>query len=201
MDTYLKLAKQKKEYLNRLTDDEMNLPMKEFIPCIYYNCSPNLYGNVFGKKIIKESKGFLTETNQNDDNGDFMFFNSTTMMDNYGEIKISYRGLNGNYRITNIRDHQNLNYFILCFVDTEDNFKPYFYVVPKEHVTNSTFFKLSAMNGTQIANMHNEIVPKSMNVRYEDMDWYFGQKNILSGTNYSNLKSFITNKINNYVKF
>ena len=30
------------------------------------------------------------------------------------------------------------------------------------------------------------------NVSDEDMDWYFSQKNILNGTTYSKLKSFIT---------
>ena len=48
------------------------------------------------------------------------------------------------------------------------------------------------MNGTYIANMNNEVVPKSLTVSDEDMDWYFSQKNILNGTTYSKLKSFIT---------
>jgi hypothetical protein len=194
MNKYLKLAKEKREVLNRLTNDEMNLPMKEFIPCIYHNCSPNVYGSMFAKKIIMESNGFLTETNISEDNGDCVFLHPETNKEEFGEIKISYRGINGNFRITNIRDHQNLNYFILCFVDTEDDFRPYYYVVPKEHVTNSTFFKLSAMNGTYESNKHNMVVPKSMTVRYDDMNWYFSQKNILGGNTYSKLKSFITNK-------
>ena len=67
-------------------------------------------------------------------------------------------------------------------------------MVPKEHVTNGTFFKLSAMNGTFIANVNNEIVPKSMTIPQEDMEWYFNQKNIIKGNNFSNLKSFINSK-------
>jgi len=197
MENYLKLAKGKKKTLNKLTKEEMDLPMKDFIPCIYYNCSPNLYGVRFAKKILKESKGFLTETNQSMDNGDFMFFDDTTKTYKYGEIKISYKGINGKYRVTNIRDHQRLDYFILCFVDTENDFKPKYYVVPKEHVTNGTFFKLSAMNGTFIANMNNEVVPKSMTVSEDDVDWYFSQKNLLNGNTYSKLKSFITKSVNN----
>ena len=189
MESYLKLAKNKKKILNKLTEGDMELPMKDFIPCIYNKCTPNTYGIKFAKKIIKESKGYLSQTNQSLDVGDFTFYDGTHR---YGEIKISYKGLNGKYRITNIRDHQHLDYFILCFVDTDNNFQPKYYVVPKEHVTNGTFFKLSAMNGTYIANMNNEVVPKSLTVSDEDMDWYFSQKNILNGTTYSKLKSFIT---------
>jgi hypothetical protein len=194
MSEYLKLAKKKKKTLNKLTAGEMELPMKDFIYCLYSKCTPNLYGSRFAKRIIKESKGFLQQTSQSLDNGDFTFYDSKSGKHKYGEIKISYKGINGKYRITNIRDHQKLDYFILCFVDTEKNFQPKYFVVPKEHVTNGTFFKLSAMNGTFIANVNNEIVPKSMTIPQEDMEWYFNQKNIIKGNNFSNLKSFINSK-------
>lgn len=200
MENYLKLAKEKRKNLNKITDEEMNFKMQKFIPFIFHRCQPSSYGHAFAKKVIMESRGFLTETKRNSDNGDFYFFNPATMKTNYGEIKISYQGSNGDYRITNIRDHQNLDYFILCFVDISKDFKPYFYLVPKEHVTECTFFKLNAMNGTKIANMDNKTIPKAMRVNYEDMDWYFGYKNILDGTNYSNFLKFITNKNKNYVK-
>lgn len=196
MTHYLNLARGKRKTLNKLTKEEMELPMKEFIPCLYYNCTPSSYGIQFGKRIIKESNGFLRPVHHSSDNGDFTFFDPISETNKYGEFKISFKGINGKYRITNIRDHQSFDYFILCFVDTEDNFKPRFYVVPKEHVTDGNFFKLTAMNGTFMANLNNEVVPKAMTVNHEDMDWYFSQENIINGATYTKLKNFILNSKN-----
>lgn len=59
-----------------ITPLEMNLEMEDFIPCIYNKCSPNYYGLLFGKKIIRESNGFLDSTPHSMDNGDFYFYSN-----------------------------------------------------------------------------------------------------------------------------
>ena len=79
-------------------------------------------------------------------------------------------------------------------VDENDNFKPNFYIVPKEHVISKGFLTLTAMNGTSDANLYNQVVPMSTNVRYDDADWYFSRGNILSGTTYKHLMKFLKTK-------
>jgi hypothetical protein len=194
MNEYLNMAKSRMKILNKLSEGEMYLPISEFIPCIFYKCNPNMYGIMFAKKVILESNGFLTETSQSEDNGDCSFNHSETGLKTHGEFKISFRNKSGNYRLTNIRTHQGFEYFIICFVDTHDNFKPKFYVVPKEHVTSKGFLTLTAMNGTSDANLYNKVVPMSTNIKYDDADWYFSRGNILSGTTYKHLMNFLKTK-------
>lgn len=187
---YVKIALKKRKTHNTITPSEMNLEMEDFIPCIYNKCSPNYYGLVFSQKIIKESNEFLKTTPHSMDNGDFYFYDFDLKKTFFGEIKISYKGKNGNYRITNIRDHQKFDFFVLCFVDTEKNFIPRYYIVPKKSVTNSGFFYLTPMNGTKVANMNNEVVPKSTSVKESDCDWYFKKHTLLKGDTFSDLKQF-----------
>lgn len=185
---YLNLAEERKKTYNLITPTEMNLKMRDFIPCIYQKCSPNMYGYVFSQKIIKETNGFFKTSPHSMDNGDFYF--NVGYQSFYGEIKISYKGKNGGYRITNIRDHQKFNFFLLCFVDTQKSFIPQYYVVPKGSVTESNFFSLTPMNGTFLSNVNNEVVPKSTNVKDEYCEWFFKKHNILKGNKFSHLKQF-----------
>jgi hypothetical protein len=192
MKKHLLLANQKKLKHNYVSETEMKLEMDEFIPFLYHRCSPNVYGMVFSKRVIIESSGLLKETPHYIDNGDFYFFNTRLLKNVYGEIKISYKGMNGNYRITNIRDHQNFQYFVLCFVDTDNNFTPSYYVVKKEDITTKGFFTLTAMNGPEMANRNNMVVPKSTTINGADCEWYFTNHNVMKGNTFSDLKLFLS---------
>lgn len=196
---YLNLAEERKKTYNLITPTEMNLKMKDFIPCIYQKCYPCKYGHVFSQKIIKETNGFFKTSPHSMDNGDFHF--NVGYDSFYGEIKISYKGKNGGYRITNIRDHQKFKLFLLCFVDTKKSFTPQFYVVTKESITELNFLILTAMNGTYSSNVNNKVVPKSTNVKDKDCEWFFKKHNILKGNKFSHLKQFFNEDFIKTTKF
>jgi hypothetical protein len=107
------------------------------------------------------------------------------------ECKISFRNISGKYSITNIRDWQGFDYFILCFVDTDDNFKSYFYCVPKEVITNNQSLKLTGMNNTEEINRMNKYVGKRTSIDNFDINWLFKDKSVLKGTSYKHLQDYI----------
>lgn len=190
MSKYLNQALKKRKTHNVITPLEMNLEMEDFIPCIYNKCSPNYYGLLFGKKIIRESNGFLNSTPHSMDNGDFYFYSSEFLNTFFGEIKISYKGKKGNYRITHIRDWQPFDFYILCFVDVDDNFTPRYYLVPKNIITQKGYLRLTSMNGTIHSNKDNKNVSKSVTIKGEDCDWFFKKHSLLKGNTFSDLKQF-----------
>jgi hypothetical protein len=97
----------------------------------------------------------------------------------------------GKYNLTNLRDWQKLNYFILCFVDTQDNFKPHFYCIPQTTMFDNPCISLTAMNNTASANRYNKNVGTRTTVNAEDLNWLFKKDNVLKGTSYKHLTSFI----------
>lgn len=196
MSKYLNQALKKRKTHNVITPFEMNLEMEDFIPCIYNKCSPSHYGFLFGKKIIRESNGFLNSTPHTMDNGDFHFYSDEFLITFFGEIKISYMGKTkkegekGNYRITHIRDWQPFHFYILCFVDIDDNFTPRYYLIPKWIVIKKDFLRLTPMNGTRASNKDNKNVSKSTTIKGEDCDWFFKKHSLLKGNTFSDLKQF-----------
>lgn len=190
MDKLLREVKEKSSKQNKMSDEDFNLPINEFILSAYLTCYPNTYGILFAKKVIQLSNGALKPMNPKLDCGDAFHYENGTRK--YSEIKISFLNNGGKFRITNIRCHQNMDYFILCFVDRVKNFKPKFYVVPKEVITDNNMIHLTPMNGTAQANMNNEIVPMSTTIDAFDIDWLFGKHNLLSNTTTTTFLKFLS---------
>ena len=121
-NTLLTQVKNKQKKRNIITDADLKLKMSEFILKIYDVCTPNKYGNVFPEKIIHDVGPRLKKMSPKLDRGDLHI-----NYKKFFEVKISYKNIGEKYSITNIRDWQDLNYFILCFVD--ENFKPKYYCI------------------------------------------------------------------------
>ncbi len=189
MSKLLTRVKKMKEKRNKVTYETFELPIWEFLMECYETCTPNKYGEVFTKKIIHDSNGKIKELSPKLDRGDLHM-----NLKKFFEGKISYKNINGKYSITNIRPWQELNYFILCFVDTEDNFKPHFYCVPKDAITNNPRVHLTGMNNQSKINQYNRYVGMRASISSDDIDWLFKKVSVLKGTNYKNLLSFIKNK-------
>lgn len=186
----LSKTKKTKEKRNILSQKTISLPIWEFLLECYNNCTPNKYGQVFVKKVILDSKGVIKELSPSLDRGDLH-----VNFKKYLEGKISYKNMNGKYSITNIRPWQLLDYFILCFVDTEDDFKPYFYCVPKDVITNNPCIHLNGMNNPSKINQYNRYVGMRTSIGGDDLEWLFKKHNVLKGTTYKHFLTFIKTKL------
>lgn len=177
---------------NVFTDEDMNLKIKDFLMKSYQICTPSKYGDLFPKKVILDAKGKLKELPSSLERGDCHI-----NYKKFFEAKISYRNKSGKYSITNIRNWQDFDYFILCFVDSDDNFKPYFYCVPKTTITNNPRINLTGMNNTAKTNSKNKYVGTRTSVNPVDLNWLFKNDSVLKGTSYKNLQDFIKLTYNN----
>jgi len=151
-----------------------------------------VYGKMIEKKVIYDSEGILIPGGK--DEADSYLFNVHTGRKEYYEIKSSYSSKKGTHRITHIRDDQNFNYFLLCFVDQDDNYKERFFLLPKDYIIEN--FKLTAMNGTKKSNKDNKVVNKSMTIRKEVAYDLFGQNNVLRGTSYRDWVDYLNKRSN-----
>ena len=177
-------VKNKQKKRNIITESDLKLKMSEFILKIYDVCTPNKYGNVFPEKIIHDVGPRLKKMSPKLDRGDLHI-----NYKKFFEVKISYKNIGEKYSITNIRDWQDLNYFILCFVD--ENFKPKYYCVPKDVVTCNPKISLTGMNNSKTINSYNTYVGKRTTIDANDIDWLFKSNNVLKGTTYTNLINFL----------
>jgi len=182
----LKIAKDRYQTKNELTEEDYNLSMDEFIMKIYVTCDPATYGKAFTTKINKDLPEQFFTVSDGEDNGDLcvtypkrnpnynQFFICTNVSGMYMtnldfetevkkiflEGKISYLSKKTKrYTIRNIRPYQNFDYFMLCLVDCDNDFKSEYIVVDKDVITEGEF-NLHIMNGTKKSNVKNNTVGK-----------------------------------------
>lgn len=182
----LSRVKKKQKVRNILTEKDYKMCMEDFIMRIYEICTPNKYGDSFPEKLVFDVGPMLKKMPRALDRGD-LHVNYKCFM----EAKISYIDLKGSYSITNIRDWQLLDYFILCFVD--GGFRASFYCVPKKLITDNNNIKLTGMNNSKKINSSNMYVGKRTTIKSGDINWLFKTDNILGGTTYKHLFTFLKN--------
>ena len=171
---------------NKITEKTLNLPIEEFLQKCYQDCTPGKYGQVFPKKIINDNHQKIKDVPSTLDRGDLHI-----NYKQFFEAKISFKNKNGKYSITNIRPWQKLNYFILCFVDADNNCKPSFYCIPKNILTDNPQIHLTGMNNSKSINSYNTYVGMRTSINEYDLSWLFKEHNVLKGTTYKHLTSFI----------
>ena len=190
--------------------------MDNFILRMYINCNPASYGKKFVKKLLYDQEGLLHGVSDRKDRGDIkisypslsdeqrtiydpinnrikVLRDETDSSRKFFEVKISYLSKNGNYSVRNIRPHQEFDYFLLCFVDCEDDFKPQFMVVDKDSITCfPLIYKLTPMNGTKEANRDNSSIGYGLTVSKNGRNHNnLISSNLLNGTSYSNVIDFL----------
>lgn len=161
---------------------DINLPINTYVTELYRKNTQS-FGMGICKKIIHDSNGALKPSDP--DFGDAY----STITTESNEVKSSCLGKTDIFNITHIRDYQNFNYFILCFVDRKDKFKQSYFIVPKSFICNN--FKLNAMNNTKKSNMRNKEIDKRMSIKKEIALYYFGKANLLADTSYDTLQHFL----------
>jgi hypothetical protein len=189
MSKLLTRVKKTKERRNKITEKIFALPIEEFLMECYDRCTPNMYGNAFPKKIVSDSNGKIRELSPTLDRGDLHLAYRL-----YFEGKISYKNISGKYSLTNLRVWQDLDYYIMCFVDTENNFTPHFYCVPPKAIFENPHIHHTGMNNSMNINKHNVFVPTRVTINSDDLNWLFKKYSVLKGTTYKHLMSFINSQ-------
>jgi hypothetical protein len=179
MTIYLQAAKNK-FYSDRSVD--YNLSFNDFVCECYVKLTPNSYGAHIQNKLIQDLN--LIEVPSSENRGDF------SCCDKYCEFKVSFfSNKTETYSITHIRPWQNLDYYLLCFVDCTKNFTPNFYLLDK-HIVHR--MRLGYMNGTPDANSHNHNVELRITIKKDSEDMKIIKKfNLLKDTSLDTLKKYI----------
>jgi hypothetical protein len=202
--------------------------MEDFIMRIYNQCDPSTYGKKFVKKILKDHRGNernkmkLYSVFDKSDIGDMAlcypeadYFSGiyydprtryfrrldykTEVVKKWFEVKISYLGRDNDiFTIRNVRPYQDFDYFLLCFVDCKDNFKPKFIMVKKYVIADNPFnITLTPMNGTKNANKDNKDIGYGTTIKKGSWrESYLLSKNLLGGTSYSDVTEFFNKEFN-----
>ena len=180
-------AKNERKKRNNPPKNLMELPFKQYVMDAYTHCSPNYYGQLYPKKVARDVRGYIESVPSSINRGD-CHINYATFM----EFKISYKSKDGeSYSITNIRGWQDFDYFVLCFVDPDNNFKTKTYCVPKSAILENDAINLTGMNNTADINQENTHVGYRATIKAENLEWLFEKHNVLKTTNYASLLSFV----------
>lgn len=167
---------------NQFINKNIHLPIKEFLMKMY-PLAPTQRGINFQKYLIKNSNLYLT--NSQIGQGDCYITKEKT-----AEIKISYLNDNGKFNIRNLTIGSKYEWFILCFVYPNKNFKSLFYCVKKNVIMENPIIKLT--------NMHkNTPTLLGTTIKEQELKWLLDRHNLLEGNNYSDLIKFINENDNN----
>jgi hypothetical protein len=105
------------------------------------------------------------------------------------ELKTSYLSKSNTYTVANIRQWHNFDYYILCFIDSTQNFNYKFFVLNKEDIKN---FKLYGQNGTIESNKENVHVGLRCQISQNGDDMkLLSSLNILPDNSLESLSEFI----------
>lgn len=179
MNQYLSSA------INKFESDrsvDYSLSVEDFVCQCYVKLAPNSYGTSIQERLRQELN--VSRVSASLGMGDFEFARK------FFELKVSFLSSKTNtYCITHIRQWQRFNYYLLCFVDCEDNFRPNYYLLDK-HVVHK--MRLGYMNGTPEANSDNHNVELRITIKNNSEDMRIIKKfNLLKDTSLSSLKKFM----------
>lgn len=179
MSPHLSSALQK---FNSNKEVDYNLSLHDFICDSYVKLQPCSYGAQIQERLRRELS--VDKVHASENIGDFK------NKDKYFELKVSFlSSKNYSFSLTHIRPWQHINYYLICFIDCEDNFKPNFYVLDK-HTINK--FKLTPMNGTPVSNSGNFNIDMRTTIKKDSEQMRILQKsNKLSDTSIDSLKRFL----------
>ena len=176
---YLKLAKQKRNSSKKVN---YNMTIVDFVCWCYINLTPAKYGfhlqQYFCHILLN-----LKECDKKLGLGDY-YFNGGA-----GEFKATYLSESKSYSLLHLREWQPYSYYMFCFIDSDNDFTPEFYIILKEDLNN---LKLEYMNGRGSENDNNEFREKRYSVRKNSKSHtYLKKVNLLNGTTYEDLHSYI----------
>ena len=168
------------ERIKKSPSPKMNDHLNKFI-CDCVGLLPASYGPLIQNKIIRDLKAIRVKSIKQ--RGDFRK-NKT-----YFEVKTSFLSKGTTYSITNIREWHNFHYYVLCFIDVENDFTPNFYVITKNSINN---FTQRGMNGTVESNIPNVNVGMRVTLDIRSREFQILQSmNLLKDSNFDSLYEFV----------
>jgi hypothetical protein len=178
---YLEQAYKKRKASKKV---DYNLPLMDFICWCYVYLTPAKYGYHL-QQYICHIKLKLQEVDKNLGLGDFYFALST------GEFKSTYLSEGNSYSLLHLREWQPFKYYMFCFIDSDNNFTPEFYIILKKDFER---LKLDYMNGIKDDNKNNRAREKRISVKKNSADHlYLKKKNLLKSTSFEDLEEYINN--------
>ena len=174
----LLLAKNK---FNKSKNIDTNQDLIDYILDCYTILNPCSYGARIQKYVCNRMKLKIVTPRLNV--GDFKY------KDTFGEFKVTYLGQGLEYHITHIRQWQKFKYYLIMFIDCENDFTPEFYFIPKNIINK---FKLSNMVGTKEANEDNHNVDLRTTIKKGSKEHkMLAKHNLLKGTSMDDLMMFV----------
>jgi hypothetical protein len=180
MSNHLTTAKEKFN-MNKTMD--YSLSLNDFICSAYVKLNPCSYGSQIQERLRRELNVDKVKASENV--GDFK------IKSRYFELKVSFlSNKTPTYNITHIRPWQHINYYLLCFVDCKNDFRPNFYLINKQDINK---FKLAPMNGTPQSNSSNFNIELRTTISNDSGDIKVLKRlNLLKDTSLESLKRFIS---------
>ena len=174
----LALAKAK---FDKSKDIDMNQNLIDYLLDCYTILNPCSYGARIQKYVCSLLNLMTISPRLNV--GDFKF------KDTFGEFKVTYLGQGLEYHITHIRQWQKFKYYLIVFIDCENDFTPEFYFIPKNIINK---FKLSNMVGTKEANEDNHNVDLRTTIKKGSKEHkLLAKHNLLNGTSIDNIQEYM----------
>jgi len=177
--------------LKRNSNKSVNylLNLHDFICQCYTNLNPNSYGTHIQEYIRMSLNAW--DVSASEERGDFKVGGK------YFEVKASYLSQkNESYSMTHMRTWQRFNFYLCCFIDCDNNFKPQFYLIDKNITAK---MKLSFMNGTPSSNVNNTNVEMRATVKVSsDNHKVLLKHNLLKDDTFEALREFVTDLRNSY---
>jgi hypothetical protein len=165
---------------------DTSLSLDDFICSSYVKSPPCSYGANIAERLRTELNLTLDveRVSASLNLGDYK------ILSKYFEVKVSFlSSRNNSYNITHIRQWQRFNYYLICFIDCENDFTPNYYVIDK-HIINK--FRLTPMNGTPLSNSGNFNIEMRTTVKNNsEQIRILKNSNLLRDTSLQSLKSFL----------
>jgi hypothetical protein len=175
---WLDKAIERKKTKNKVSKEELQMNINDFVCKLYCDCDPASYGKWLEKKFILDSMGYVSTINAKQDKGEML------IGEQINEMKSSYFNQAKVYRLANLRVWQKINNYILFLIDTEDNFKLRVFMVDKNVIYENLNF--APMDNTFNVNEGNEKVNMGTTFRKEFIE-VLEQNNKLRSSNYDDL--------------
>lgn len=174
----LELAKNKFQKSKKI---DTNQSLVDYILDCYTTLNPCSYGSRLQNFVCELLNLVIISSRLN--TGDFIYKNT------FGEFKVTFLGQDLNYHITHIRQWQKFKYYLIMFIDCENDFTPEFYFIPKNIINK---FKLGNMVGTKEANEDNHNVDLRVTIKKGSVEHkLLAKHNLLKGTSIEDLKEFV----------
>lgn len=174
----LELAKAK---FDKPKDIDINQNLIDYLLDCYTILNPCSYGARIQKYVCRFLNLMTISPRLNV--GDFKF------KDTFGEFKVTYLSQGLDYNITNIRQWQKFKYYLIVFIDCENDFTPEFYFIPKNIINK---LRLSNMDGTKEANEDNHNVGLRTTIKKGSKEHKLLDKhNLLNGTSIDNIQEYM----------